>query len=184
MTDSREYEMANPTGRPEPQKQKAQIPAFDAGLMIVLFWVLAIVVFVQFFTRYVLNDSIGWTEELARYLLVMVTFAGACVAVRRNTHIAVEFFYRYLPPGGARGLSRVVDILRTLLFAMLTWLTVELAGSTRQMMTAIELPKSALYGFVAGCFALMTVYSALVAWRHFKIGKADVSPDAQIGQDE
>lgn len=168
--------MASPASQ---QKQKPQFPALDAGLLIVLFWLLALVVFVQFFTRYVLNDSIGWTEELARYLLVMVTFAGACLAVRRNTHIAVEFFYRYLPAGAARALSRTVDLLRTLMFATLAGLTVQLASSTRQMMTAIDLPKSALYGFVAGCFVLMTVYSGVVTWRHIKSGKADVSPDAQ-----
>ena len=168
--------MATPAGR---HTRKTRIPALDAGLLIVLFWLLALVVFVQFFTRYVLNDSIGWTEELARYLLVMVTFAGACLAVRRNTHIAVEFFYRYLPARSARALSCAVDLLRTLMLATLAGLTVQLASSTRQMMTAIDLPKSVLYGFVAGCFVLMTVYSAVVTWRHISSGKADVSPDAQ-----
>lgn len=176
--------MSNPALNPNSCQPKAQIPAFDAGVLIILFWLLALVVFVQFFTRYVLNDSIGWTEELARYLLIVVTFAGACVAVRRNSHISVEFFYRYLPPKAARVLSRVIDLLRILLFAVLCGLTVQLAGSTRQMMTAIDLPKSVLYGFVAGCFALMTIYSVIVAWRHLKTGKADVSPDVQIGQEE
>lgn len=176
--------MANSPRQPKMQKQNVRFPALDTGLLILLFWLLAMVVFVQFFTRYVLNDSIGWTEELARYLLVTVTFAGACLAVRRNTHISVEFLYRYLPPRAARGLSRVVDLLRTLLFATLTGLTVQLANSTRQMMTAIDLPKSVLYGFVAACFALMTLYSAIVVWRHLVSGKADVSPDATIGHDE
>jgi len=36
----------------------------------VIFWVLGVVVFAQFFSRYVLNDSIAWTEEIARYLLI------------------------------------------------------------------------------------------------------------------
>jgi len=176
--------MSNPAPTTHDRPKRSRIPALDAGLVIVLFWILAIVVFVQFFTRYVLNDSIGWTEEIARYLLVAVTFAGACVAVRRNTHISVEFFYRYLPPGAARGLSRLVDILRTGLFGMLAWLCFQLSGNTRQMMTSIDLPKSALYGFVAACFALMTIYSAIVTWRHFVSGKADVAPDVATGLEE
>ncbi|PXX89581.1 TRAP transporter small permease [Marinobacter vulgaris] len=175
------FSTPNRTPTPDNSAERFRMPALDAGVVIVLFWLLALVVFTQFFTRYVLNDSIGWTEELARYLLIVVTFAGACIAVRRNTHISVEFFYRYLPPGAARGLSTMVDLLRTGLFAVLTVLCVQLAGNTRQMMTAIELPKSVLYGFVAGCFALMTVYSAMVAWRHIVSGKADVSPDVPTG---
>ena len=35
-----------------------------AGL--VLLWVLGVLVFTQFFSRYALNDSISWTEEVAR----------------------------------------------------------------------------------------------------------------------
>ncbi|PJA59624.1 MAG: TRAP transporter small permease, partial [Rhodobacterales bacterium CG_4_9_14_3_um_filter_71_31] len=41
---------------------------------LALFWALAGVVFLQFFSRYVMNSSIGWTEEIARYLLIGVTF--------------------------------------------------------------------------------------------------------------
>lgn len=176
--------MSNHAPTPDQGVKRSRIPALDAWLVIILFWLLALVVFVQFFTRYVLNDSIGWTEEIARYLLVVVTFSGACVAVRRNTHISVEFFYRYLPQGAARGLSALVGLLRTGLFAVLTWLSVELAGNTRQMMTSIDMPKSVLYGFVAGCFAVMTIYSVIVAWRHLMSGKADVAPDVSAGLEE
>lgn len=149
----------------------------DNSIAIALFWLLALVVFVQFFTRYVLNDSIGWTEEIARYFLITVTFMGAAVAVRRNTHISVEFFYRFLPQVYAQILSGFVGILRTLTFGFLCYLCVQLASNTRQMMTSIDLPKSTLYGFVAFCFGLMMLYSAVTAWRHIKNGKADVSPD-------
>src|SRR4051794_11995797 len=41
-----------------------------------LFWLLCGVVFLQFFTRYALNDSASWTEEIARYLLIFVVFLG------------------------------------------------------------------------------------------------------------
>lgn len=44
------------------------------------------------FFRYVVNDSIVWAEELARYLFVWITFLGAALGVGRNVHIGVDFF--------------------------------------------------------------------------------------------
>jgi hypothetical protein len=73
-------------------------------ITFLLFWGLAGVVFLQFFTRYVLNDSLTWTEEIAQYLLMVITFAGSAMAARRGTHITVEFLLNKLPT--ARAASR------------------------------------------------------------------------------
>ena len=78
------------------------------------FWVLAGVVFLQFFSRYVLNDSVAWTEEIARYLLICVAFVGGGMAMRKTSHIHVEFLYVYLPRRVGRWLSAFVDVARVL----------------------------------------------------------------------
>ena len=76
------------------------------------------VVFYQFFTRYVLNDSAAWTEEIARYLLIGVVFVGASIGVAKNNHIQVDLLYRYLPARAlARALAIAVDVLRIAFFA-------------------------------------------------------------------
>src|SRR5205809_7502499 len=84
---------------------------FEAWIAVGFFWVLALTIFYQFFTRYALNDSAAWTEEIARYLLISVVFIGIAAIVRSNRHIHVDFFYRYLSPKIARGLSTLVDAL-------------------------------------------------------------------------
>ncbi|WP_420346741.1 TRAP transporter small permease [Pelagibius sp.] len=142
----------------------------EDGLVLVIFWVLAAVVFLQFFSRYVLNDSIGWTEEIARYLLIGVTFVGAGLAVRKNSHIAVEFFYRYLPGVWGRAFSTFVDLLRVVFFAACTWITAKLALRTNQKMASIELGKDVVYWVVFAAFVAMTLYALRVAWRHWRQG--------------
>ena len=71
-------------------------------LAFVIFWSLALIVFLQFFTRYVLNDSLSWTEEIARYGLMWIVFIGGAMVTRRNTHIAVELLSNVMKPGPLR----------------------------------------------------------------------------------
>ena len=75
-----------------------------------MFWLMALAVFLQFFTRYVLNDSLAWTEEIATYCLVAVVFVGSSMCVRLGRHIQVDFLFRYLPPRAARVLATAIDV--------------------------------------------------------------------------
>lgn len=135
----------------------------------VFFWALALTVFLQFFTRYVLNDSLAWTEEIARYELICVTFIGASVAVRKNTHIHVEFFYIYFPLPLARALSTLVDVIRTAFYAVCTYLSWQVAEIMKtQQMVVIDWPLSYLYWIVLVGFAAMTFRSVQVSLHHWR----------------
>jgi TRAP-type C4-dicarboxylate transport system permease small subunit len=78
----------------------------------------ALTVFYQFFTRYVLNNSAAWTEEIARYLLIATVFTGAAIGVVKNNHIQVDFFYNFMPAHVGRLMALVVDVLRIGFFGM------------------------------------------------------------------
>jgi TRAP-type transport system small permease protein len=134
-------------------------------------WLLALDVFYQFFTRYVLADSAAWTEEIARYLLIMVTFLGGAMAVRRNTHIHVEFVYRYMPASFGRVLSTFVDIARIAFLAYATFLTVQLIPKMQNLnMTVVNFSMAWIYGCVALGFLMMTYRAIQVALLHKRQG--------------
>lgn len=141
----------------------------DAPVLI-LFWVLAGVVFLQFFTRYVLNDSLGWTEEIARYLLIGVTFVGSVMATRKQSHIAVEFVYRWIPRTGRRIAQTAIDLATTAFFVAMTGLCAQIASRTGQFMVSIDVPKSLIYWTVTAAFACMAAYAAWSTWRHLADG--------------
>jgi TRAP-type C4-dicarboxylate transport system permease small subunit len=144
---------------------------WEDWLTLVFFWLLALTVFYQFFTRYVLSDSAAWTEEIARYLLIVVTFVGASMAVRRNSHIHVEFIYRWLPAAVGRALSTAVDVVRTAFLAYATWLSIELLPKMANLnMTVVDLSMKYVYGMVLLGFAMMTVRSVQVSIRHWRRG--------------
>src|SRR4051812_45234273 len=56
---------------------------FEEWLTLALFWIMGALVFTQFFTRYALNDSYAWTEELATNCLIAVVFIGAAACIRK-----------------------------------------------------------------------------------------------------
>ena len=136
------------------------------------FWLLALTVFYQFVTRYVMNDSASWTEEIARYLLIAVVFVGATIGVAKNSQIQVDFFYRMMPSWMGRGVSTLVDIVRVVFFAVATVLTwqmmLKLGSNTR--MTIIDAPMNLVYGIVLLGFAAMTFRSIQVARIHWRRG--------------
>ncbi len=137
-----------------------------------IFWLLALTVLYQFVTRYVMNDSAAWTEEIARYLLIGVVFVGATIGVAKNSQIQVDFFYRHLPAALGRGLSRAVDVVRIAFFAAAVVLTgqmmLKLGSNTR--MTVVDAPMNLVYGVVLIGFAAMTFRSIQVARAHWRRG--------------
>ncbi|CAM3643916.1 TRAP transporter small permease [Bordetella sputigena] len=142
---------------------------FEDWLCLGLFWIMALLVFLQFFTRYVLNDSFAWTEELATYSLIGVVFIGAAMCVRTSRHIQVDLLYRFLPHVLGRVLSTLIDVARTAFFAYVCWLVwryIQLVGD--EPMTTIEWNKSYVYWLALFGFALMAIRSlqvTIVNWR-------------------
>ena len=145
---------------------------WEAWVALGFFWVLGGVVVYQFVTRYVMNDSAAWTEEIARYLLIATVFIGAAIGVIKNNHIQVDFFYRYMPARMGRGMAILVDVLRIAFFAGAVVLTVMMMlklGSNSRM-TMVDLPMNWVYATALLGFAMMTVRSIGVARRHRQRG--------------
>jgi len=140
---------------------------------LVFFWALAIVVFLQFFTRYALNNPLAWTEEIARYLLTCVAFLGGGIAVRRYSHIHVEFLYIYYPRGLAHFLSILVDIIRIVFFGYATWLCWKVTLIMRtQPMVVVDWPMSIIYGICTLGIAAMTLRAVQVAIQNWRSGSS------------
>ena len=141
----------------------------EAWISLALFWVLALDIFYQFFTRYALNDSAAWTEEIARYLLICTVFIAIAASVRTDRHIHVDFFYRLLPARVCRVLSTLVDLIRVAFFAYavyLTWAMMQKMGNYK--MTIVDLPMNTVYAVCLIGFAFSTVRAVqvlIVNWR-------------------
>jgi len=143
----------------------------EAWASLLLFWALGGVVFTQFFTRYFLNDSASWTEEIARYLLIGVVFVGASIGVAKNNHIQVDFLYRYLPAKVGRAMALAVDAIRIAFYMSMSVYTVQMMQKMGSyQMTIVDLPMNIVYSVVLFGFAAMAVRSVWVAKVHWQRG--------------
>ncbi|WP_029004463.1 TRAP transporter small permease [Azorhizobium doebereinerae] len=140
-------------------------------ITLILFWVMAGLVFLQFFTRYVLNDSYSWTEEMASYSLVGVVFLGSAMCVRLSRHIQVDLLYRFLPPAAGRVAATLVDAVRIAFFAYACWLMWRYIGLVGdEPMVMIQASKGIVYWAVLAAFALMLLRAIQVAVANLRRG--------------
>jgi TRAP-type C4-dicarboxylate transport system permease small subunit len=141
-------------------------------LAIAIFWGLAVIVFLQFFTRYVLNNSLAWTEEIARYLLMVLVFVGGATVTRRNLHISVELVRNVMQDGLAkRALIASVEIIKLFFIGLLAYFSILITERMHGLyMTVFDWPMSIVYGGIAlGCF-FMLFRQAQIVWRDARSG--------------
>lgn len=118
-----------------------------------------VISFAAVIARYVLNDSLTWSEELTRYMFIWIVYLGAAVAVRQRAHIAIDLFTGRISPRGERLLT-ALERLTTIAFALLVGIPglafVRIGMSN--LSPALEIPMGLVYAApVVGC-VLIIVY--------------------------
>ena len=107
--------------------------------------VMVVVVAAQVFCRYVLNYSLFWSEELARYLLVWMTFLGATVAYHRRVHPSIDILHTRVGPGTMRAMRIVGYGVALFFFGVLTVYGLQFTHFVRhQISPALQIPKWAV----------------------------------------
>lgn len=74
---------------------------------------MTVLVFMQVISRYILNSSLTWSEELVNYSMIWISMLGACLLVRSNGHMAIDNFVKSMKGGvrkAAAGISLVLQI--------------------------------------------------------------------------
>lgn len=153
-----------------------RLPRLDEALSVILGVLLFITVLWQVFTRYVLNDPSGMSEELARYLYVGVVFFGAAAAVGDRSHVGIPFIVEKLP-----ALPRLMVALFVQLLVLFFCLGMVWWGWRAAMMVwdlpseAMEIPTGLVLAVVPAsmaCAALRVVLAMIEDIGHFRRGEA------------
>ncbi|WP_447927378.1 MULTISPECIES: TRAP transporter small permease [unclassified Vreelandella] len=79
---------------------------------------------VNVIARFVFGNSIMFSGELNRILIIMITFAGIGYAARHGRHIRMSAIYDALPVGGRRALMIVISLFTSLVMFFLLYYSV------------------------------------------------------------
>ncbi len=127
-----------------------------------LFAGICFIVLFQVVTRFILKIPTPWSEELARYLLVVLTFLGACISIREETHlIALNIFSGRSAKVEKIGRLIVAGILLSVnvLFTRNSFRMSAIAG-TEMASSMVWLRTSYLYDIISLGFLMSSLFSA------------------------
>lgn len=99
-------------------------------LCATMFAIMIVSIFAQFIARYVFNSGFKWTEELARYCCIWMTFLGAIIAVEGDNHPAITVFADAMPLKVQKLNKIIVHILMIMFSSVITWRGVALVRMT------------------------------------------------------
>lgn len=118
--------------------------------------------------RYVLNDSLGWSDEIGSFLLVWLTFLGAYPCFRKGLHLDFPLMLDYLSPAARRWVKRGMAFCLALFCAYVaweSWKVLNIIGPNR--ISSLNLPRGLFFAALPVSFALMTIALLAETWRLF-----------------
>ncbi|BAS27942.1 TRAP transporter small permease [Limnochorda pilosa] len=117
-----------------------------SGVVMLALSAMVVLIGAQVLARYLFNQPLHWTEELARHLMVWMFFLAAVVALRRGAHLSIDLLPEKLPPAGRLALRLVTAALLAYFFYLMARHGWELTLRTmRQRASALQYPMGYVY---------------------------------------
>lgn len=142
--------------------------------LFALGFTMALIVATQVFCRYALNESLFWSEELARFLLVWLTFLGATVAYRRKVHPGIDVFTARMPPALKKASALLSHLASMAVFTVMIYYGCQFAYFVRlQISPALQLPKWVVLSIIPISGAIFMVHLSAAVLSGFQRGQHD-----------
>ncbi len=102
-------------------KLKAILSELDLYIGIILLSTAILSTGLQVIMRYVFNHPLPWPEELSVISLVWITFLGGSLVTRRNNHLTVVYFQRFIPERLKFWNDFLMDLITLVYLIMVIW---------------------------------------------------------------
>ncbi len=100
-------------------------------IIILLTALMVLTVLLGVFYRYVLRSPLGWTEELARFLMIWAALLAISVCIYQKEHVSIQIIMQLLPIRVAQFITFLVNILIAIFLCVLTYKGMEMVLNAR-----------------------------------------------------
>ena len=153
--------------------------ATNRWILILILAAMSVIIFTNVVLRYTTNQSIEWAEEVARHMMIWLTFLGCGPVLRYGGHIAVENLQDSVPHAVAVAMRAVIAVLVLGLFVFLTWYGLEYLDRTQYQQTpATQISFAYIYAALP-IGAVMTLIHWLLILRDY-VFKRQFASDAHF----
>jgi TRAP-type C4-dicarboxylate transport system permease small subunit len=127
-------------------------------MVVAIFAIMIISCIMQVFTRYVLNSSVFWTEELARFTYIWSSLLAASICTRKKTHATVTVILNILPKSIRKIFLIAIQILIMLAAIIMIYYGFQMIKMTySQPSPALGLSMGIFYGSVPTAGVLILI---------------------------
>jgi TRAP-type C4-dicarboxylate transport system permease small subunit len=137
--------------------------ALNRWALIFLLAAMSVIIFTNVTMRYTTDASLEWAEEVARHMMIWLTFLGAGPVLRYGGHIAIENLQDALPRKGAIAMRMLVAALLFAFFGFMVWYGWLYMQRTMFQLTAVtQLPFAYIYSAMAIGGVLLIIHFLLI----------------------
>lgn len=137
--------------------------------------------------RYVFQNSLFFSEELNRILIVLITFAGISYAARHGRHIRMSAIYDELPPKIRKILMIAISLITAVFLLGLAWYSLQYIISQQsrgRLLPALSIPVWTIYVWVPVGFFMTGVQYVLTAVKNMLEKDIYLSTNVLEGYDD
>lgn len=153
--------------------------------LMVIMILATLIVALQVVTRYLLKVSLPWSEEIARYMFLWLTWVGASYATKMRRHVTIDIVVEALPKAGKKVCTVISTVVWIIFLCIMIYISVKLTASVasgNQHAVGSGIPMWIPYASIPTGMILMLFRLLQNCWHDLKYGAPKDAEEGGVPQ--
>lgn len=117
----------------------------EEWLLVILLSSTSIIVFLQVIMRFIFQNSLTWSEELARYLFIWMTYVGVSYGIKMKMHLKVDALDSLFDKKGNLITDMLADLFLLIFMLIMTYFGLDIVFRATRTSAALGIPMRYVY---------------------------------------